>query len=1052
MKILDYQQSKKMNEEKKTFCKVTFAKLCATKLGLFSVTIVLLMMIAVLLGVIWVATGPRSLHELTPQITKKINEQLPGYYIELEDILLAWDSWQSPLDARFKSVTLYTKNKLPVAKLDKVEVSADIFALAQGQIVLDRITMYEPTVNVYKMPDGSISLDLGYDTHYGPDLPKEKKEGEPQTIAQQLKNANIPKFLGLNELNIRDGKINLGNSNRGIITQLSDVDLKAVIDSEEINLAIDAGLGVKKNNQADLDVTVELPLHHYAYNGKASFKNIQPRIISTLHDALKPLSVMDMPVSGNVEFALDEQGNPEGGNFALNVGEGILSTDFFSGDIIISSAQLTGRVPNRGQIAIDKLSLVTTDTTISGQAKISLKEQEINAITGKFNVGALKTEKLALYWPPSQSPVSREWIIENITGGRAVQADLTLDIKPGMLDAERMPNEAVNAHIKYENMDVQFLPDMPLAKNASGVIDVNANEMKAFISTAKFKDQTKLANGNVFIGDLLADNPDITVKLSVQAPASELAETLAHPMLEISQELGLKPTEIKGLVSGEATVIFPFTLPRDKNSKPLDSAYKYDVKASLQNISQDGFLEDYHISNVSGDLQVDNKKAKFTGAGDLFGTPLQVDVLHHLNAVKNERTSIKAFGNVDDDFLQRFGIDLNPYISGELSANANIALYDNDVVAANVAADLTKATVNIEELAWQKPVGALAEVKLVAEQSAAGTNISSIQFSSGNNRFEGSLALNANGDLKQITATTLTLGDNNLQLSYAPINGGYKIYAKGNYFDATSLLDADEEKDEPFSFKDIPALDVMVDLKTLVLDEDRYIENLTGKASCNQKICTNVAITGNIGGSKPVLLSIGYEGNVRRLRIMSDDAGGLLAGLNIYENMSGGKLDINGTFNDAHPNHPLGGNAHIWDFQVYNTPVLARIITLASFGGILDALQGNGLSFEKLKTTFTLENDVITATGLRSTGDSVGITADGTIDLEKEILDFKGVVIPSYTLNSFLKNVPIVGDILTGGEAIIAANYTVQGNMEDPSVSVNPLSALAPGFLRKIFE
>jgi hypothetical protein len=50
-------------------------------------------------------------------------------------------------------------------------------------------------------------------------------------------------------------------------------------------------------------------------------------------------------------------------------------------------------------------------------------------------------------------------------------------------------------------------------------------------------------------------------------------------------------------------------------------------------------------------------------------------------------------------------------------------------------------------------------------------------------------------------------------------------------------------------------------------------------------------------------------------------------------------------------------------------------------------------------------------------------------------------------------NIPIIGQILTGGDALLAATYTISGDPDDPSVGVNPLSVLAPGIIRKmLFE
>jgi hypothetical protein len=62
--------------------------------------------------------------------------------------------------------------------------------------------------------------------------------------------------------------------------------------------------------------------------------------------------------------------------------------------------------------------------------------------------------------------------------------------------------------------------------------------------------------------------------------------------------------------------------------------------------------------------------------------------------------------------------------------------------------------------------------------------------------------------------------------------------------------------------------------------------------------------------------------------------------------------------------------------------------------------------------------------------------------------------VPAYALNSVIGNIPVIGSLLLGGEGqgLFAANYRVTGSAADPEVSVNPLSALAPGFLRRLFQ
>jgi len=69
-------------------------------------------------------------------------------------------------------------------------------------------------------------------------------------------------------------------------------------------------------------------------------------------------------------------------------------------------------------------------------------------------------------------------------------------------------------------------------------------------------------------------------------------------------------------------------------------------------------------------------------------------------------------------------------------------------------------------------------------------------------------------------------------------------------------------------------------------------------------------------------------------------------------------------------------------------------------------------------------------------------------------VDMDGILVPAYSTNSLLGDVPVIGDIFVGkkGEGIFALNYLVKGSFQKTQISVNPLSALTPGFLRGIFK
>ncbi len=114
--------------------------------------------------------------------------------------------------------------------------------------------------------------------------------------------------------------------------------------------------------------------------------------------------------------------------------------------------------------------------------------------------------------------------------------------------------------------------------------------------------------------------------------------------------------------------------------------------------------------------------------------------------------------------------------------------------------------------------------------------------------------------------------------------------------------------------------------------------------------------------------------------------------------------------------------------------------------GLVTELTGNGLLFTKVEADFELAPTHIKVIKSSAVGPSIGLSMDGVYDLRNSRLDMRGVLSPIYALN-------VVGSVLTRkGEGLIGFAFNLRGTADDPDVSVNPLSGLAPGFLREIFR
>ena len=86
-------------------------------------------------------------------------------------------------------------------------------------------------------------------------------------------------------------------------------------------------------------------------------------------------------------------------------------------------------------------------------------------------------------------------------------------------------------------------------------------------------------------------------------------------------------------------------------------------------------------------------------------------------------------------------------------------------------------------------------------------------------------------------------------------------------------------------------------------------------------------------------------------------------------------------------------------------------------------------------------------------GPVVGATIEGHIDYAANDVRMRGTFVPLYGINNAFGQIPIVGLFLGGEkEGMFGLTYEVVGPPEAPALRVNPISAVAPGLLRKFFE
>jgi hypothetical protein len=112
------------------------------------------------------------------------------------------------------------------------------------------------------------------------------------------------------------------------------------------------------------------------------------------------------------------------------------------------------------------------------------------------------------------------------------------------------------------------------------------------------------------------------------------------------------------------------------------------------------------------------------------------------------------------------------------------------------------------------------------------------------------------------------------------------------------------------------------------------------------------------------------------------------------------------------------------------------------------------IAFNQHRAPFSVGNGQFQLNDAYVNGPALGATMRGRVDFKTKTVNLGGTYVPLYGLNSALGAIPILGGIFVGreGEGVVGITFAIQGQLDDPNVLVNPISVVAPGIFRQIFE
>ena len=365
-------------------------------------------------------------------------------------------------------------------------------------------------------------------------------------------------------------------------------------------------------------------------------------------------------------------------------------------------------------------------------------------------------------------------------------------------------------------------------------------------------------------------------------------------------------------------------------------------------------------------------------------------------------------------------------------------------------ADLTSAKIDNLLPGWQKPAGQPARATYTLAKTAKSVRFENLTIDGSGADVKGTVELDDNGDILSADLPVFGVSDVDKVALKADrgSDGVLRVAMRGDVYDGTQFREvlacgrgADKAKHKPQA-----DLDLDIKLGMVVGYNGETLRGLDLKLMRRGDRIRSFAMNSKIGRDTPLDgdLRLRASDNHQVIFFETDDAGALFRFTDMYPRMFGGQMWV--AMDPPTPEQsPQLGTLYIRNFVVRGEPGLDRIVAGAPGQG-----QG-GVEFSEMHSEFTrLPGRMAVRDGVVR-GPVVGATIEGQIDYAKDDVHLRGTFVPFYGLNNMFGQIPIVGLFLGGGanEGLLGITYEAVGPPSAPRITVNPVTAIAPGLLRK---